>query len=112
MANQMCEFRSSICHPKIVSVKHLLIRLSLFLTSEKPGLRTPMCNSVDAPDDATNKAATVTLPPSPSRVRPPGVVLAAPAKLSSCATPDANALSKINTPGAVITDLDLSVVSE
>jgi hypothetical protein len=71
-----------------------------------------MCIQVDAPDDATNKAATAALPPSPRTVSSPGLVFAAPAKLNLSATPDPNAIMKINTPGAVITDLDLSAVSD
>jgi hypothetical protein len=71
-----------------------------------------MCVAVDASDDATNKAAKVMLPPPPQTVRSPGMVLAAPEKMTPRVTPDPNVVTKINTPGAVITDLDLSVVSD
>jgi hypothetical protein len=73
-----------------------------------------MCKEVDGGDEAENKAVKATLPRPGTRPVAPNsdTVLAPPPSKARRLTTNPIAVEKIETPGAAITDIDLSPVSD
>jgi hypothetical protein len=71
-----------------------------------------MCHEVEGEDEGQNKAVKAALPRPAAGAAPPPSALAAPSKQAQRLTTNQIASETIQKPGAAITDIDLSPVSD